>query len=188
MGFAMDWQEIFFSFYSENTPMRRILLRHSMQVREKALSLLNENSRIDAAFVADAVMLHDIGIGRCHAPSIFCDGAAPYIAHGILGAEMVRAYGRAHRVDLEKYARICERHTGCGLSAAEIVAQRLPLPARDFLPETPEELLVCFADKFFSKSGGMQEKSPDAVRRQLEKFGEATLARFDRMRRLFLKE
>ena len=134
----MDWQNIFFSFYPENTPMRQILLKHSMQVREKALSLIDENSRIDRAFVADAAMLHDIGIGKCHAPSIYCDGAAPYIAHGVLGAEMLRTYAKTHHADLEKYARICERHTGCGLSAAEIAAQRLPLP--EWGPEHPGRL------------------------------------------------
>ncbi len=181
----MDWAEIFFSIYPENTPMRQLLLKHSMQVRDKALSLIDESSHVDAALVAQAAMLHDIGIGKCYAPSIGCDGAAPYIAHGILGAAMLREYGKAHRQNLEAFARICERHTGCGLTAAEIVRQKLPLPVADYLPETLEELLVCYADKFYSKSGDMAEKSPESIRRQLEKFGEDTLQRWDKMAKRF---
>ena len=97
------------------------------------------------------------------------------------------AHGRAeHGLDLEKYARICERHTGSGLAAAEIRAQKLPLPERDYLPETPEEALVCLADKFFSKSGDMEEKPLKKIRRSLAKFGDATLARFDELCRRFM--
>jgi uncharacterized protein len=50
---------------------------------------------------------------------------------------------------MEKFARICERHTGSGLTAEEIVSGGLPLPERDFLPETLEEKIICLADKFF---------------------------------------
>ena len=54
-------------------------------------------------------MLHDIGIIRCNAPGIQCFGNEPYICHGRIGAEMLRAEGFPH------HARVCERHTGRGL-------------------------------------------------------------------------
>ena len=155
-------------------------------MRNKALELAaNSPEKPDLALVADGAMLHDLGIGRCDAPSIDCNGTEPYLAHGIIGAKMLREYGAAHGLDLEKYARICERHTGSGLTAAEIRKQGLPLPERDYLPETPEEELVCLADKFFSKSGDMNEKPLDKVRRSLAKFGDAPLARFDELCRRF---
>ena len=94
---------------------------------------------------------------------------------------MLRAYGAQHNMDLEKFALICERHTGSGLTAGDIAAQKLPLPAEDFLPVTPEEKLVCLADKFFSKSGDMKEKSFEKVQRSMAKFGEESLARFNAM-------
>ena len=176
-------------FYPEDTPLRRLLLRHSTQVRDKALAILANPSRpplkLDAELVSAGAMLHDIGVLQCHAPSILCVGTRPYIAHGIIGAEMLREYGRTHGIDLEPFARICERHTGTGLTAQEIREQRLPLPEQDFLPETPEEKLICLADKFFSKSGDMQEKPLAAVRRSLEKFGPDTMARLDAFCRLF---
>lgn len=176
-------------FYPEDTPLRRLLLRHSEQVRDKALAILANPSRppldLDPALVSTGAMLHDIGILQCHAPSILCEGTRPYIAHGVIGAEMLRDYGRSHGLDMEPFARICERHTGAGITAEDVRMQGLPLPVRDYLPETPEEKLVCLADKFFSKSGDMQEKPFDRVRRSLEKFGPDTLERFDALCRLF---
>ena len=80
-------------------------------------------------------MLHDIGIFLCDAPGIACHGKEPYICHGRLGAELLRQAG------YPRHARVCERHTGAGLTKAEIVAQHLPIPAQDFLPETLEERL-----------------------------------------------
>ena len=176
-------------FYPEDTPLRRLLLRHSTQVRDKALAILANPSRppleLDAELVSAGAMLHDVGILHCHAPSILCVGTRPYIAHGIIGAEMLRDYGRTHGLDLEPFARICERHTGTGITVQEVREQGLPIPERDWLPETPEEKLVCLADKFFSKSGDMKEKPVMAVRRSLEKFGPGTVERFDALLRLF---
>ena len=103
----------------------------------------------------------------------------------MIGAEMLRRYGREHGVDLERYARICERHTGSGLAAAEIREQKLPIPERDYLPETPEEALVCLADKFFSKSGEMLEKTPEKIYRSMSKFGPGPLGRFAALCRRF---
>ena len=82
-------------------------------------------------------------------------------------------------MDLEGFALICERHTGSGLTVEDIISQKLPLPEQDFLPQTPEEKMVCLADKFFSKSGDMEEKSFEKVRRSMAKFGEESLKRFD---------
>lgn len=174
------------TFYPENTPLRELLLRHSRQVRDKALALLAASGRkLDVRLVADGAMLHDIGIGSCHAPKIYCEGILPYIAHGVAGAEMLRRYGAQHGIDLEVFARICERHTGSGITAAEVRAQQLPIPVRDYLPETPEEKLVCLADKFFSKSGNMREKSLEHIRKSMEKFGSGAVDRFDELCRFF---
>ena len=98
---------------------------------------------------------------------------------------MLRLYGTEHGLDLEKYARICERHTGTGLTADEIRRQGLPLPVRDFLSETLEEKLICLADKFYSKSGDMKEKSLARIERSMAKFGPDTLTRWNELCRLF---
>lgn len=185
----IDYLEIIEHFYPEDTPLKRLLLKHSRQVCDRALLILDGARSsfpdVDAGVVEAGAMLHDIGIIRCHAPKILCNGDKPYILHGTIGAEMLRNYGREHSLDLEQYARICERHTGSGISAAEVVAQKLPMPVKDYLPETIEEKLVCLADKFYSKSGDMREESPAQVRAELTRFGEATLARFNDMMKLF---
>jgi uncharacterized protein len=91
---------------------------------------------------------------------------------------MLRQYGKTYGIDLEPFARICERHTGSGLTADEIRSGSLPLPVRDYLPETPEEKIICLADKFYSKSGDMKEKSFEKVLRSQEKFGKGPAERF----------
>ena len=117
-------------FYPEDTPLKRLLLRHSEQVREKAQEIAKLSGvEVDVNIVAAGAMLHDIGILHCHAPKILCTGTEHYLRHGIIGAQMLRDLDPA----LEVYARICERHTGSGLTAREIRLQQLPLPEQDFL-------------------------------------------------------
>ena len=57
--------------------------------------------------------------------------------------------------------------------------QGLPLPHRDMQPMSIEEQIICFADKFFSKTKLDREKSVEQARRSLEKFGAAGLVKFD---------
>ena len=180
--FDFDPLEVIRSFYPDDTPLRQTLLLHSRQVCAKALALLDS---APADFVADrniaarGAMLHDIGIGSCYAPDIFCTGRENYIAHGIIGGRMLRSWGLEHGVDMEVFARICERHTGSGITTGDIISQSLPLPLQDYLPETPEEELICLADKFFSKSGSMQEKSMSDILRGLSRFGGEAVARLN---------
>ncbi|MGN0893125.1 MAG: HD domain-containing protein [Oligosphaeraceae bacterium] len=181
-------EKLFHHFYPEDTPLRRLLLRHSLQVRDKALELAaGATLPLDLSVVRDGALLHDIGVGRCHAPGILCMGEEPYLRHGLIGGEMLRGWGREHGFldAMEPLACICERHTGTGLTREEILRQGLPLPPRDFLPRTPEEKLVCLADKFFSKSGDMEERSLAQVFASLKKFGPETQARLQEFCLLF---
>jgi uncharacterized protein len=75
---------------------------------------------------------------------------------------------------------VCERHTGAGLSKEEIIAQKLPIPHRDMLPVTIEEQIICFADKFFSKSKHLTKpKNIEKVQKGLLKYGQVQLDRFN---------
>ena len=178
--------EIISFFYPEDDDLRKILLLHSSRVKQKALELAERTQfSLNKETIAAGAMLHDIGIRRCHAPGILCAGELHYICHGIAGAEMLRRYGEEKGVDLEVFASVCERHTGSGLTAADIISQKLPLPERDFLPQTPEEKIICLADKFFSKSGTMEEKSFGSVQRSMAKFGAGSFDRFNEMWEFF---
>lgn len=177
----MDYQQIINKYYDEDDALRRILVVHSESVTRKALQIARAHPElnIDCQFVEEAAMLHDIGICQTDAPGILCHGTEPYICHGILGAAMLRREG------YERHARVCERHTGAGLALRDIISQHLPLPHRDFLPETIEEQLICYADKFFSKTRLNEEKTIAHVERSLMKFGEEGLVRFRHWEKIF---
>ncbi len=161
--------------YCKEEKLKYILLTHSRSVADKALDIVRRHPEleVDAQFIEEAALLHDIGIVSVNAPRIECYGKEAYIRHGGLGAEMLRAEG------LELHARVCERHTGTGLTMEQIVQQELPLPHQDLQPQSIEEQIICFADKFFSKTRLDEEKSVEQARRSLEKFGEEGLAKFD---------
>ena len=143
---------------------------------------MHPEMNLDLTFVEEVAMLHDIGIFRCNAPDIDCHGDAEYICHGYLGAELMRAEG------YPRHARVCERHTGTGITLAMIEERGLPLPHRDFMPETLEEQLICYADKFYSKTKLDKEKSVEKVKQGLSKYGNETVERFDNWCKLFLGE
>lgn len=176
-----DWKKIIDKYYSGDGDLRTILIIHSQSVARKALQIvsLHPELNLDREFIEEAAMLHDIGIIKTYAPGIKCFGTEPYICHGILGAEMLRQEG------LPRHARVCERHTGAGLSLNEIVSQNLPLPHQDFLPETLEEQVICYADKFFSKTHLDREKSIEKAEKSIAKFGEEGLARFKQWEKMF---
>ena len=161
-------------YYPEQNELRHILLSHSRDVADKALRIAESHPELnlDTPFLEEAALLHDIGIYLCDAPGICCYGTEPYICHGRLGAEILRAEG------LPEHARVCERHTGAGLSLDDIVRQNLPLPHQSILPETLAEQVICYADKFFSKTKLGREKSWEEAERSLAKFGNEGLLRF----------
>lgn len=159
-----------------------ILYKHSRQVADKALDMADRHPEwnMDRNFIEEAALLHDIGVSQTKAPTICCYGTYPYICHGYLGADILRAEG------LKRHALVCERHTGTGLSIEEIEKQQLPLPHRDMRPQTLEEQLICFADKFFSKTSLEKERTVEEARQKLVRFGEEQMARFDKWCRMFL--
>lgn len=177
----MDYQKIIDKYYPEANRLRDILILHSRQVADRALRICNAHPEmgLDRQFVEEAAMLHDIGIFRCDAPGIACHGTEPYICHGRIGAELLRSEG------YERHARVCERHTGAGLSAREIEQQNLPLPHRDFLPETIEEKIICYADKFYSKSHLDRCKTLPQAEKTISRFGDEGLQRFLLWERMF---
>jgi uncharacterized protein len=65
-----------------------------------------------------------------------------------------------------------------GLSLTEIISQNLPLPHQDFLPETVEEQIICYADKFYSKTRLERQKTIAQAEKSLAKFGNDGLERF----------
>ena len=156
----MDYQAVIFKYYTEDDALRRLLMKHSRQVADRCLTIVGKHPELglDKQFLEEAAMLHDIGIRWCHAPSIYCEGEEPYLKHGPIGGQLLRNEG------FPRHARVAERHTGTGLPGFE--------------PETLEEQLVCYADKFYSKSKPDRVLTVEVAAQSLEKFGHKGVEKF----------
>ena len=179
----MNVLKIIEKYYQEQSDLYHVLVKHSRSVADKALGIarLHPEMNIDLAFIEEAAMLHDIGILFCHAPDIHCHGTYDYICHGYLGAKLLQ-YEK-----LPRHALVCERHTGTGITIKTVIEKKLPLPHRDFVPVTLEEQIICFADKFFSKTNLDKEKPIDTIQKTLRKHGEEAVLRFNSWCKLFLE-
>ena len=177
----MNIPEIFNLYYKDNPELLATVATHSECVAQKALDCLRlKGIEADEQFVKEAALLHDIGVVRCDAPAIYCYGTLPYICHGVEGRSMLDSLG------LHRHALVCERHTGSGLTIEDIERQNLPLPHRDMCPVSIEEKVICYADKFFSKSGVLTEEKPlKKVVKQMQRFGDDSLRRFLELHSIF---
>ena len=178
----MDALGIIDKYYPEDNELKRILLTHSRSVADKALWIADRHPELnlDRQFLEEAALLHDIGVFLTNAPGIHCFGEHPYICHGALGSELVLREG------YPRHALVCERHTGAGLSLKSILEQNLPVPHREMVPISLEEQVVCFADKFFSKTHLDREKSVEKALKSISKYGEEGIIRFNKWCESFL--
>ncbi len=105
------------------------LIQHCNVVTNKALEIADEVMiSVDKVLVKKGGLNHDIGRSETQG-----------IGHAVAGAEIARKYGFEEGV-----IRIIERHIGAGLTNEE--ATGLGLPAGDYMPHTPEEIIVSYAD------------------------------------------
>jgi len=164
-------------FYEPGTGLYEILMNHSRKVAHKSLEIAGTLGHMnpDLEFISKAAMLHDIGICFTRAPSIGCSGTHPYVCHGYLGRKLLDENGLP-----PEYGLVCERHTGAGITKANIISNNLPLPHRDMVPVTLEEKIICAADKYHSKSPKNQGHVPttEEIIKNLEKIGKDHAQRF----------
>lgn len=210
MLLPMDYLALLHRYYPEDNALRRMLLHHSRQVCARALQIVERHPELGANrnLVEAGAMLHDIGIFLTDAPGIHCHGTAHYILHGSLGAQLLRNEAKQLKKEkqqaeqlneeqlqaiqlqeelhfYEALARICERHTGTGLTRQTIIERGLPDPQQDLLPETIEEQIICYADKFYSKSHLERERTIPQTLQSLEKFGDEGVEKFRHWTELF---
>lgn len=183
MNPAVDPVEIIRRFYAPDSKSFRILLEHGRRVADKALAVAARVAHLgpDLDFIQSAAILHDIAIFLTDSPGLDCHGTEPYIRHGILGREILDALGHP------RHGLVCERHVGVGISVEDIRRFNLPLPERDMRPVSLEEEIICYADKFFSKNGGGEEreKSVAEIVEGLGRYGKGPVERFMRWVELF---
>jgi uncharacterized protein len=109
------------------------IIAHCVAVSTLALSLAGRaRVPVDCELVRRGGMFHDIGRSRTQG-----------IGHAVAGAEVAKTLGFT-----DALIHIIERHIGAGITAGE--AERLGLPKKDYLPMTPEEKIVSYADNLHS--------------------------------------
>ncbi len=115
------------------------LVDHCETVRDvcmEVIELLKERNpgiKINKRLVSVGALLHDIGRTKTQG-----------IEHGVVGGQIIRGLNVTGSRELEKIARICERHIGGGITREE--AKRLGLPPGEYIPRTIEEKLVAYCD------------------------------------------
>ena len=178
-----DISNLIDKYYPEDSIGRSKYVPHVEVVASTVQQIIDHNSslKIDRQLAINGAYLHDIGICMTNEPRLGCYGQTPYIQHGICGRDILLKEG------FEKYAMFCERHIGIGLSKEFAIRHGFPLPQRDMNPKTIEEKIVCFADKFFSKSKEDLTKPEDllSIRKEINSYGCNGLKIFDEWCKIF---
>jgi uncharacterized protein len=115
------------------------VIAHCNAVSRTAVALAEKVNQVsvDRELVRLGGLLHDIGRSRSHD-----------IHHALVGVTIGKELGFS-----EPILGIIERHIGAGITAAE--AGRLGLPMKDYLPVTPEEKIVSYADNLTKGASAM---------------------------------
>ncbi len=107
---------------------------HTLEVRDLALEICALMDSGERKIVETGALVHDLGRLRTHS-----------VWHGYVGSIMVRLLGYPPSIQ-----DIVANHVGAGIPKQE--AERLGLPARDFIPRALEEKIVCVADNLIRGS------------------------------------
>jgi len=168
--------------------------RHSVIVWRVALQLLTRDDRepggvpdgatdglagIDRDLVRAGCLLHDVGVYRLYDDAGRLDHAG-YIRHGVLGHELLAEAGYPQEI-----CRFASRHTGVGITRDDVIRQELPLPPADYVAETPEEVLVMYADNFHTKATPPSFLTAGTYASYLRRFGPDKVAAFEQLRTRF---
>ncbi len=179
----IDYFQIINKYIAPGSKTYEIYVPHVTLITTKALKIArNLNlSEEQLRFIEEAGMLHDIGIVKIKDEYFGCTGELPYICHLTEGAKILESEG------LPRHARVAERHAGVGIFKWQIEKQNIPLPPKDYVPETIEEKILSWSDIFFSKTPGnlLRERSLEEARAVVAHFGEEYGKRFDEWQKEF---
>jgi uncharacterized protein len=127
---------------------------------------------VDTDLVRAGALLHDIGVYRLE--------SSAYVRHGVLGHELLASLGFPVEI-----CRFASCHTGVGITRDDVVRQALPIPVDDYLPRTPEEELVLYADKFHSKRTPPVFLTGDTYAAEVARFGPDKVRAFAELRKRY---
>lgn len=111
------------------------IIEHSIKVSKKALQIGKKVKRkvpgLDLDLIEIGGLLHDLGRSKRHDWE-----------HGIEGGRIIKELNVQNEDNL---ARIAETHILCGLD--EMDCQEIGISEGNYMPQTLEEKIVCYADK-----------------------------------------
>lgn len=181
MNYFIEYPSIIDDVYKDNLKAKEVLLIHSYNVTKKALDIIDKKKlALDKQFIYEGAMLHDIGIIGTNAPDIFCFGDKPYLWHGIIGAKFLE------NTKYEKYQSICKNHFGVGLRKDEVI--KLGIGSEAMVPNDTNEMLIAYADNFFSKKYVDKlnvELSVEDIIKNLSRFGDDKIEIFYKFHKMF---
>lgn len=158
-----------------------LVWNHSLIVRDIAMQLAKKmegkNIKTNIELVETGALIHDIGCYDCY--EFVRKNVKPYIQHGVVGSEILKNEGFDKKV-----CNIASIHLGVGITKENIVANKLPLEEKDFVPTTLEEKLVAYADNFHSKNGPKFMTFEEA-RNKLAKLWTLSPVSFDEFKTIF---
>lgn len=96
---------------------------------EIAKQLQEKGHQINVQLVEVGALLHDLGRSQTHS-----------VDHAIIGAKLAQQEGLPKEI-----ASIIKRHVGAGITNEE--AQWLGWPEDNYIPQSLEEKVICYADK-----------------------------------------
>ncbi|MFO7797351.1 MAG: HD domain-containing protein [Promethearchaeati archaeon] len=131
--------------------------QHSIRVANKAVEMANKitKEKVNVRLVEIGGLLHDIGRSVTHG-----------FEHALIGGRILRERGLP-----KEFARICETHILGGLDKED--AKKLGLPAKDYLPTTLEEKIVCLADKHMT--GNREVSIDERFQKWFQKYGKTSI-------------
>lgn len=135
--------------YAPNQKVYDLVYGHCKIVCEIALwsaDNISNVTNVNKELLQAAALLHDIG-----SYAFFGDDGKSlndrlYPQHAILGARILEDEGLPREI-----VSIVSTHVLLGLSKKEIIDTPWHLPERDYLPQSIEGELLCYADRFHSK-------------------------------------
>lgn len=160
--------------YAPNDKVYKLVYGHCQIVNEIAqwcAGNITDKAQIDTDLLQEAALLHDIGTYILFDEEGKIPRGRLYPLHAILSAKIIADEG----VDAQ-VAQLVETHILLGLSKQEILDKPWPLPARDYIPQSVEGELLCYADRFHSKKpvfnayGGFLDRLKQELPAQASKF------------------
>lgn len=154
---------------------------HCQIVKKIALQIAaelkkNYSIEVDGDLIKAGALVHDIGLYNCLDDNF--QKVVRYATHGLIGYEILKKEGVE-----EKVARFSLCHTA-GLTKEEIIAQEIPMEAKDYIPITLEEEIVSYADTFHSK-GHPGFNTYEKMEDKYSKYGDNAVTMLRRFRKKF---